>query len=507
MKITLISTATYPSDQGIRSISSYLKREGHDVKIIFLQYSEDYSKRYPKNVLKQVFKLCKKSDILGINSFASTAPRARQIIDYLRPRINENTPILYGGIHATISPESCLEDNPIVLVGESEKAFLEVVEHIGKNKDITNIPNVYLKRNNKIIRNRPRPLIENLDELPYADYDIEDHFILEKNTIRKFKESDFNGYLFFLTGRGCPYGCTYCSNNLLNEMYKGKGSVVRWHSPQYIIDNILYLRKKYKSLKIFDIRDDTFALRPLPQIKEFCELYKKKVNIGFKCLADPITITDEKIKLLVDAGCTDIIVGIQGSESTNKRIYKRFQKDEQVINSAKILNKYKNKLAVMYDVITCNPYESPKEIISLINLIRSLPKPFFLSVNNLVFFTGTDLHKKAIMDHLPPTAYLNYWDRWKHIRIKPQNAYLVLILNLMRGVVTEKRYGLMPSFLLSFFLKKKMIRFNLKNKTLTHLIGNLVGLYDNIREKVAKPIYRSLPVNFKVWYDRVRYRV
>ena len=97
-------------------------------------------------------------------------------------------------------------------------------------------------------------------------------------------------------------------------MYKGKGKPLRWHSPDYIIKNILDLKNRYPSLDVFDIRDDTFSLRPQEQIKEFCEKYKEKVKLRFKCLADPKTISEDKIKLLADAGCTDIIVGIQGCE-------------------------------------------------------------------------------------------------------------------------------------------------------------------------------------------------
>ena len=46
MKITLISAATYPSDQGIRTISSVLKKAGHNVNMVFMTLSEDYSKFY-----------------------------------------------------------------------------------------------------------------------------------------------------------------------------------------------------------------------------------------------------------------------------------------------------------------------------------------------------------------------------------------------------------------------------------------------------------------------------
>lgn len=232
----------------------------------------------------------------------------------------------------------------------------------------------------------------------------------------------------------------------------------------------------------------------------------------FKCLADPHTVSEEKIKLLVDAGCTDIIIGIQGSERTNLEVYHRNQTDQYVIDAAKILNKYKDKLAVMYDVITCNPYESPKDIINLIRLLQKLTKPYYLSVNNLVFFPGTKLYDRArneglIKSKKDSAENLNYWDRSSHILLKKNNRYLNLILNLMRGSVTESRFGIMPNSLLNYLLKPENIRTNLKNQFPTLLILRLVTLSDLIRERIAKPLYRSLPVNFKVWYDKIRYRV
>jgi hypothetical protein len=166
----------------------------------------------------------------------------------------------------------------------------------------------------------------------------------------------------------------------------------------------------------------------------------------------------------------------------------------------------------MYDVITCNPYEEPEDIISLIRLLQKIPKPYYLSVNNLVFFPGTQLYKRATADGTikseKDAAYkLNYWDRAKHIRLKRKNAYLVLILNLMRGSVTEKRFGFMPSFLINWLLCPERIERNLRNPFMTEVILNFVEITDLIREKILKPIYRSMPTNFKIWYDKIRYRV
>src|SRR3989344_3441783 len=268
MKISLISTSTYASDQGLRMISSYLKKNGYEVKIIFLTESEDYSRMYSRKVLRQLLGLVKNSGLIGIAAYASTARRASQVIRFLKSRVN--IPIVYGGIHATISPEECINENEIVCVGEGEEAILELASAVKNKKDFSKIKNLWVRKENRIIKNNVRPLVENLDKYPYADYEINNHYILENNKIVKFQERHLNGYIFFLTGRGCPYSCTYCSNRLLNNLYKGQ-KPVRWHSPDYIIDCILELRKKYKSLNVFDIRDDTFFIRSLEQIKEFCE--------------------------------------------------------------------------------------------------------------------------------------------------------------------------------------------------------------------------------------------
>jgi anaerobic magnesium-protoporphyrin IX monomethyl ester cyclase len=512
MKITLISTSTFPSDQGIRTVSAVLKKAGHHVNLVFMSLSEDYSLNYSLSELSQLASLCKNSEILGINSYASTAKRASRIINFLKAKFPGKI-IVYGGVHPTISPEDAIKSCNIICVGEGEEAILDIANALQKKKSIEKIKNLWINKNGTIIKNPVRNLVDNIDSLPFPDFDIETHYILDKRRIRKFQERDLGGGIFFLTGRGCPYGCDYCSNSLFNKLYEGKRKkILRWHSPEYIIEGILYMKKKFPNLGYFDIRDDTFSLRPLEDIKKFCDLYKEKVHMRFKCLTDPKTTSDEKIKLLVDAGCTDIIVGIQGSQRTNAEIYHRAQSDADVLHAAKVLNKYKDRLAVMYDVITCNPYEKPEDIISLIKLIRKIPKPFFLSVNNLVFFPGSQLYRRAIVDgkiksEKDTASQLNYWDRSKHILLKKKNIYLNLIINLMRGPATPSRYGMMPAFILDYLLEPRRIKHNLDNQFPAYLATRALSVFDLTRERILKPMYRSLPVSFKIWYDKTRYKV
>ncbi len=512
MKITLISTSTFPSDQGIRTISSVLKKAGHRVNLVFMTLSEDYSRNYTLSELNQLARIAKGSSLIGVSSFASTSKRADRILLFLKNKLK--VPVIHGGVHATISPDKCIENADIVCVGEGEGAILDLVNSLENHKSIDKIKNLWIKKSNtEIIKNPVRDLIDDIDSLPFPDFDTESHFVLEKGKIRRFEEKDLAGQIFFLTGRGCPYGCDYCSNRFFNDLYEGKRKkILRWHSPEYIIKGILYMKTKFPNLGYFDIRDDTFSLRPLADIKKFCDLYTEKVNMRFKCLADPHTVSDDKINLLVNAGCTDIIVGIQGSERTNLEVYHRNQRDEDVLKCAKILNKYKSKLAVMYDVITCNPYETPADIVNLMRLLQKLPKPYYLSVNNLVFFTGSKLYQRAkqdniIKDEKDSASQLNYWDRSKHILLKGRNIYLNLIFNLMRGPVTDFRFGIMPNFFLNFLLQSERVKKYSKNQFLPKLATQILYVFDVIRERILKPAYRSLPVSFKIWYDKIRYHV
>ena len=222
-KIVLISTSTYPSDQGLRIISSCLKQAGYNSEIVFLPEEEDYNKKYSKRVLKQLNNICKDSLLIGIASYASTSIRANQVINHLKKL---NIPIVYGGIHATISPDLCIKENNIICIGEGEEAIVELANSIKDKQDITKIKNLWVKKDGKIIKNEVRPLID-LNKLPFADYDIKNHYILEKSKIVPFKEKHLNGQIFYQTIRGCPNSCTYCSNRYLKNLYHDKGAIIR----------------------------------------------------------------------------------------------------------------------------------------------------------------------------------------------------------------------------------------------------------------------------------------
>ena len=514
MKISLISTSLFPGDQGLRTISACLKREGHDVKMIFLPMFGEYSKVYSQEVVEQVSDFVKGSKLIGIGSMASTSKRAIQLIKYFQ---NLGYPVIWGGPHPTFFPQDCFKHCNIVAVGEAEYAFNELAKRIENNNDYLNIPNLWVRKDGKEIINDVGSPVQDLDWLANPDFEFQDQIILENEKLIPIEERHLYGVYYFQTERGCPQACSYCTNNILRDIYKGKSDLLRTHSVDYVINEFKRIKTLFPSIGVFDIRDETFLIRNVSWLREFSERYKKEINIRFKCLSEPASmgiekLSDEKIRLLVEAGLTDIIIGIQsGSDRLNMKLYNRFISADQVVKAAQMVNKYNDKLSVMYDIITCNPYETKEDILDTIKLLMRIPKPYFCSVNNLIFFEGTPLYKKAIEDGYIKNGFdsateLNYWDRWQHIKLKKKNAYLNLVLNLMRGRCTDKRYGIIPSWSLKILINDKIVNFNLKFILPTYIVGYLVQGMDNFREYIVKPMYRMMPTSFKVWYDLIRFK-
>jgi len=505
MKVGLISTMRDPQDQGLRTMSCLLKREGYDVRMIFIPSAELES----KEDFDQLAAVCKGLDLVGISSMTVATIKTVRIIKFLR-KIVPN--VLWGGVHATLFPEYCIKYCDIVCVGEGEGATLDLAEAIKENKPIDNIQNLWIRKGDEIIKNPIRHQIHDVDNIPFPDYDIENHFIFRDGKLRRYKEEDFAGQIIFMSGRGCPYGCDFCSNDVFNEMYKDKRKgILRWHSVDYIIEGFSNLKNKFPTIKFFEISDDAFFYRPLRQIQEFSEKYKKHIGIPFKCTTDPKTVNEEKIKLLIEAGCYMFTIGIQSTERVNQEVYHRDMTDDNVIKCAKIFNQFKDKVSVSYDIITCNPYETSEDLVNLVRLLQNLPRPYRLCVSSLVYFPETAIAKRALKDGYVTeeelVSNLDYVDRVTHLLRRKENLYLNLILTMMRGVAVGNKIGLLTDERINYLLEEERLKRNLKDPSASIRFIKFLALHDFLKYDILKQkIFNRLPGVFKELYMEARYK-
>lgn len=479
MRISLITpTPEDISAFGVRALSAFLKRAGHSVRSIFIpgshkQYSSkgDYVYRYGEDLLEELTELCKDSQLIGVSFMTYFFDRSVQVTQAIKKRFN--TPVIWGGIHPTLLPEEGIEYADMVCVGEGEEALLELVQKLEEGKDYTRIENIWAKRNGTTVRNPLRPLIQDLDSLPFIDFDLDDHYCYDhvEDCFRKIddeflKESlslrpSLNGDLQIcyrtMTDRGCPHRCTYCSISKQKEMYEGQ-RFLRKRSVENTIEELKAIKKRFPFIQTIQFFDDTFFSRPTSDIEKFSKLYKENIVLPFHAQCSPTTITERKLECLVDAGLIYTEMGIQTGSKRIKEMYNRRESNERIIEAAKIINKYKDRLLTPdYHVILENPWEIDQDVIDTLNLVLELPKPFCLKLSTLQFFPGTRLFHKAKEEGLFKDAI---GEIYRHPFLAPQSTYCNFLVYFATFAWIPKR---VLRFLSSPSLVKIFSRKSLRN--------------------------------------------
>lgn len=395
MKVTLISPYPDLHAFGIRTLSACLKKEGHNVQVIFLP--KPFINRYEDETLSEVIELSKQSDLIGISLMTNFFENAIQITRKLKE--NLNVPIIWGGIHPTIRPIECLNHTDMVSIGEGEEALPDLLKKMEEERNYHEVENIWFKDKEKIIVNKIRPLIQDLDTIPFPDYGYKGHYVLEGKNIHKMSESllsrHIGGIYKTITSRGCVFECAYCCNNTLNRMFP-LHKRTRKRSIENIIKELTEAKSKLPFINFMWFADDHFFAHTTEELKEFRKKYKENVNLPFHIGGvNPQTLTKEKLSLLVDAGLNRIRMGIQTGSERTKKLYKRYYSNQQVEKSVTIINEFKYKITPVYDIILDNPFETENDLIETLMFLVRLPTPYRLSLFTLTFYPETDMYKMA----------------------------------------------------------------------------------------------------------------
>jgi radical SAM superfamily enzyme YgiQ (UPF0313 family) len=373
MKVLFINPVTPPHifkvqlSMGVAYLSAVLKAKKHKTDLL-CPYRFDASMISAKiNEFKP--------DFVMVSTVSDQFGLAKKIINYISLRFN--LPIIMGGTHPTVYPEESIKVKGVtgICIGEGEEALVEFVEKYPK----TNIKNFWFNKNGKVIKNPIRPLMQDLNKLPFPDRTIFDKYV------------DTSDEIEFMGSRGCPYQCSYCVNKVLQDMYKGKGRYVRFRSVDNLIKEIKEVLSKYKTAKIL-FHDDTFTLDK-KWLREFASKYKaiKKPYIANGRVE---TLDEEIIKLLKESGCVELKIGVEsGNDRIRKQILHRNMTNKQIIEAFRLCKKY-GILATSFNMIGL-PGETEKEIKDTIALNKKI-KPFRMGVSIFKPYPGTELYNICI---------------------------------------------------------------------------------------------------------------
>lgn len=325
MKVLFIQQDVFKA-YGLMLLSSILKNAGHKVEILIDSLE--------KNLFGKIKKI--NPDVIA---FSLVSTRWDWMSDLAkRIKLKFNKPILVGGPHPTFFPEIIQKEFiDIVCIGEGEEATLELFNNLERGKSIRKIKNLWVKEKSEIHKNPVRNLIENLDAIPYAD-----RALYQKYPLLRIQNMDV-----FMAGRGCPYNCTFCFNKKYNELYHGKGKILRRRSVSNLIDEMKQAKVRNRKIDYIQFHDDDFVLCSASWLDEFIREYRQKIGIPFSVSMRANDVNEEIIKKLKYAGCNSIRMGI---ESANPHIREQIMKkgitNKQILKASKIIQKHKINLQV-----------------------------------------------------------------------------------------------------------------------------------------------------------------
>ncbi|HIJ58729.1 MAG TPA: B12-binding domain-containing radical SAM protein [Deltaproteobacteria bacterium] len=344
---------------GLYYVGSVLKENHYDCEIL-----NWYSINRTPGLIKEIL-IEKRPDVIGLSVFHANRWGAIEIARIAK-QLDPSITIVFGGIGATFLWKHLLThfmEIDFCVLGEGEYTFLNLIKAIEKGDEtgIEKIRGIAFKRNDKIFRTEDATPIENLDELPIP--------------------AKYFRYQHVTSTRGCPGNCTFCGSP------RFWGHKVRFHSPEYFVDQIEILYKN--GVTFFYFSDDTFMLKK-DRVVEICRtIIEKKLQISWAAISHVNFVDKEVLYWMRKAGCTQISYGVEsGSERIRKFLNKNIRTD-QIKNAFALTTRY-GILARAYFIYGCpgETWDTIQETIDLIHDIKPLSIIFYI----LDIFPGTALY-------------------------------------------------------------------------------------------------------------------
>ena len=241
------------------------------------------------------------ADVYGFSTYSVNYHITLALKD-IAMRLNPEAITFAGGPHVTALPNDCESNFDVIITGEAETCFLELIRRV-----------LCGERPKGIFRGEP---IANLDSLPFPDYEL-----IDLPSYNRIVEGSSSTSL--ISSRGCPYNCSFCNSRVFSR------GMLRFRSPENIIQEIQQLTDKYGT-KTFRFNDDLFTFSP----DRIIEMGKalKPMEILYRVFARSSSITKEAACMLYESGCRHVAIGIESmSDQMLKLLKKQTDKKTNII--------------------------------------------------------------------------------------------------------------------------------------------------------------------------------
>ncbi len=382
---------------GLLHIASFVREHGHTPHVL------DLSAR--KWTLAQAVRFVEKADpgVVGISAKTVNVHNAAELAERLR-LAGFDRPIVLGGAHVTAVPVATLKRFPafdIGVLGEGELTFLELLTRYQRGEPVADVAGIaYRSGLDGVEVNPRRPIIEDLDELPFPAWDLLPGF--PESYPHSALETKRLPAASIITSRGCPFSCTFCDNTVF-------GTRVRHHSARYTLAMIRHLKDRY-GVRDLMILDDNFLLNR-DKVFQVCDsLISERANISWYCIGHARSMTEDRLRKIREAGCWFIELGI---ESGCDRILKILRKNTDKKEIAEAVRHARNAgLKVKGNFIFGLPTETKESLEETIEFATSIGLTHFQQ-NFLTVWPGCSLSD----DPEEYGVHTGRWETMAHQRI------------------------------------------------------------------------------------------
>ena len=363
------------------TIAGAVRDLNHEIEILDLNIDRSYS-------ANRLGEKIKNYDLIGITCMTNTF---KVVLNICRIAKKEGVITLLGGFHPTLAPDIIKKFDCIDMLcrGEGEITFKELLEGKPKNQ----ILGLSYRENGTIIHNPDRPIMENLNQLPYPE--------------NKLIPSSLYHYLWIRawvieSSRGCPFNCNFCC---VTKFHKGK---YRVKSPERVINELL---KIPNNVRLVFFVDDNFSLNKKRVIR-ICKLIRK-INLNkrfmFACQSrvDDLADSPEMVNAMSKAG---FICAFLGIESTKQMSLNRMNKQYTIDKLKKCIKScHKHGIIIFGSFIIGNIGENQIDTWNTFHMMKELEIDLMMT-NPITPFPSTPLYDKAIRNHWIAKDFK--WEKW-----------------------------------------------------------------------------------------------
>lgn len=403
LRILLLSPPTAaPSSEPLLNLdylAAVLRRHGHDVRIV------DATAPYLRKSAEDIRKIAAeyRPAFIGITLTITYIPDS---YDFIKGLKSLNIPIVLGGPHPNACPQEALDNGgDIVCIGEGEATVVELAEYFQGQRELKAIKGICFKdEQNKVVFTPERPLIKNLDTLPFPDF--------KDFPIRNYSGSDdpMSNPIFWsvFSSRGCPFDCIFCSSHNVF------GRTMRLRNAQNVFDEIKDLVDKYKIQSVAFQDDEILCSKD--RFFAFCELVANswlKLKMSIRTRID--SIDPEVLRQAKRAGVTRFSFGIESwDDETLSKINKKY--DVKTIHESFQYLSHAQPIYISFNIIIGFPWETRGHFQNILDGISKIPANihFFTAIGTPIPYPKTKLYE----DYHKEYGFTDWWlDPDKHAKL------------------------------------------------------------------------------------------